>query len=246
MQLLDRTEQQLRDAVTEQRSLAQQKVYLEAQLAQLKPNSVMFSDSGERILTPTDRLRALKSELASARRAVCGGSSGHRAPDARDRAGSRPGRRRRPTTTTCCVSSMQRAPSSVRRARSIRPNIRTCRISSAPWQRWRPSSPSRAPSPRRAPSRRRTTRPTSRSRRSSRRSSNDERALAGKIASPARAGRWLPEEGGDDADRGARVSRARARLRERADCVTRKCAPSRRKRSSRRISRPIARASVSR
>jgi succinoglycan biosynthesis transport protein ExoP len=67
MSLLDRTEQQLRDATTEQRSLAQQKVYLEAQLAQLKPNSVMFSDSGERILTSTDRLRALKSELASAR-----------------------------------------------------------------------------------------------------------------------------------------------------------------------------------
>ena len=67
MSLLDRTEQQLRDAVAEQRSLAQQKVYLEAQLAQLKPNSAMFSDSGDRILTPTDRLRALKSELASAR-----------------------------------------------------------------------------------------------------------------------------------------------------------------------------------
>jgi uncharacterized protein involved in exopolysaccharide biosynthesis len=67
MQLLDRTEQQLRDAGTEQRSFAQQKVYLEAQLAQLKPNSVMFSDSGERILTSSDRLRSLKSELASAR-----------------------------------------------------------------------------------------------------------------------------------------------------------------------------------
>jgi uncharacterized protein involved in exopolysaccharide biosynthesis len=67
MQLLDRTEQQLRDAVTEQRSYAQQKVYLEAQLAQLKPNSMMFSDSGDRILSPADRLRSLKSELASAR-----------------------------------------------------------------------------------------------------------------------------------------------------------------------------------
>jgi uncharacterized protein involved in exopolysaccharide biosynthesis len=67
MQLLDRTEQQIRDAQSEQRSLTQQRVYLEAQLAQLKPNSVMFSDSGERILTTTDRLRSLKSELASAR-----------------------------------------------------------------------------------------------------------------------------------------------------------------------------------
>lgn len=67
MQLLDRTEQQLRDAVSEQRSFSQQKVYLESQLAQLKPNSSMFSDSGERILSPSDRLRALKSELASRR-----------------------------------------------------------------------------------------------------------------------------------------------------------------------------------
>jgi uncharacterized protein involved in exopolysaccharide biosynthesis len=67
MQLLDRTEQQLRDAVAEQRSLAQQTVYLEAQLAQLKPNSMMISDTGERILTPADRLRTLKSELASSR-----------------------------------------------------------------------------------------------------------------------------------------------------------------------------------
>ncbi len=67
MQLLDRTEQQLRDATTEQRSLTQQRVYLEAQLAQLKPNSVMFADSGERILTAEDRLRALRSQLASAR-----------------------------------------------------------------------------------------------------------------------------------------------------------------------------------
>jgi len=72
MQLLDRTEQQLRDAVTEQRSFAQQKVYLEAQLAQLKPNSMMFSDSGDRILTPSDRLRSLKSELASARALYAG------------------------------------------------------------------------------------------------------------------------------------------------------------------------------
>jgi polysaccharide biosynthesis transport protein len=67
MQLLDRTEQQIRDVTTELRSLAQQKVYLEAQLAQLKPNSMMFADSGERILTADDRLRSLRSQLASAR-----------------------------------------------------------------------------------------------------------------------------------------------------------------------------------
>ena len=54
MQLLDRTEQELRDAETEQRA-SRSRTFLEAQLAQVKPNSVMFSDTGERILTPADR-----------------------------------------------------------------------------------------------------------------------------------------------------------------------------------------------
>ncbi len=67
MQLLDRTEQEVRSAETEARSLRQQKTYLEAQLALLKPNAVMISDSGERIMTPSDRLKMLKAELASRR-----------------------------------------------------------------------------------------------------------------------------------------------------------------------------------
>lgn len=67
MQLLDRTEQELRNAETELRSLAQQRTYLEAQLAQLRPNSVYLSDTGERILSPEDRLKMARSELAAAR-----------------------------------------------------------------------------------------------------------------------------------------------------------------------------------
>src|SRR5262245_35636543 len=66
MQLLDRTEQELRNAETELRSLAQQRTFLEAQLVQVKPNSMYLSDTGERILSPDDRLKMLKSELAAA------------------------------------------------------------------------------------------------------------------------------------------------------------------------------------
>ena len=66
MQLLDRASQELDKDETRRSSLEQQQVYLEAQLAQLKPNSALFSDSGERILSTTDRLKTLRSQLASA------------------------------------------------------------------------------------------------------------------------------------------------------------------------------------
>ena len=67
LSLLDRTEQELRDAEMRHMSLDQQRTYLEVQLAQLKPNSMLLSDSGERIMSSTDRLKMLKSKLASAR-----------------------------------------------------------------------------------------------------------------------------------------------------------------------------------
>jgi succinoglycan biosynthesis transport protein ExoP len=67
MQLLDRTSQDLRQTETRQSSLEQQEVYLQAQLAQLKPNSAVFSESGDRILSTADRLKTLRSQLASAR-----------------------------------------------------------------------------------------------------------------------------------------------------------------------------------
>ena len=67
MQLLDRTNQDIDKNETRRASLEQQQVYLEAQLAQLKPNSALFSESGERILSANDRLKTLRSQLASAR-----------------------------------------------------------------------------------------------------------------------------------------------------------------------------------
>lgn len=65
--MLDRTEQDVRQSESRLLSLEQQRVYLEAQLIQIRPNAAVYSDSGERILTPEDRLKALRSQLASAR-----------------------------------------------------------------------------------------------------------------------------------------------------------------------------------
>jgi polysaccharide biosynthesis transport protein len=67
MTLLDRTSQELEQSQMRRSSLEQQQIYLEAQLAQIKPNGALFSDSGERIMSPQDRLKSLKSQLASAR-----------------------------------------------------------------------------------------------------------------------------------------------------------------------------------
>ena len=67
MTLLDRTDEQLRELQNRKDSLEQQRVFLEAQLAQLKPNSTVFSDTGERIVSSADRLKMARSQLDSAR-----------------------------------------------------------------------------------------------------------------------------------------------------------------------------------
>jgi succinoglycan biosynthesis transport protein ExoP len=67
MSLLDRTEEELRTEQARRESLQQQIVYLEAQLAQIKPNSAVYSDTGERITSSADRLKMARSKLDSAR-----------------------------------------------------------------------------------------------------------------------------------------------------------------------------------
>jgi uncharacterized protein involved in exopolysaccharide biosynthesis len=67
MQLLDRTEEDLRTLEARESSLEQQHVFLEAQLALLKPNSTVFSETGERIVSTADRLKMAKSQLDTAR-----------------------------------------------------------------------------------------------------------------------------------------------------------------------------------
>jgi polysaccharide biosynthesis transport protein len=66
MTLLDRSEEEVRSLDSRRSSLEQQKVYLSAQLAQLRPNSAVFSDTGERIFSTADRLKMARSQLASA------------------------------------------------------------------------------------------------------------------------------------------------------------------------------------
>jgi succinoglycan biosynthesis transport protein ExoP len=67
MQLLDRNEEELRTQEARLSSLEQQRVYLQAQLVQLKPNSTVFSETGDRIVSSADRLKMLRSQLAAAK-----------------------------------------------------------------------------------------------------------------------------------------------------------------------------------
>jgi polysaccharide biosynthesis transport protein len=66
LQLMARAEEELRETDTRLRALDQQIVYLDAQLAQLDPTSQIHTASGERVLSPADRLKVLKSEFARA------------------------------------------------------------------------------------------------------------------------------------------------------------------------------------
>ena len=61
---LQRAESDLRDAEGRVGALAAQRVMLESQLAQIDPNSQVYTDTGQRVLGPADRLKALQSQLA--------------------------------------------------------------------------------------------------------------------------------------------------------------------------------------
>jgi len=65
VQSMERTDLELRDAENRLAALDSNRVLLEAQLAQISPNSQVYSDSGQRVFGPEDRLKALKSQLAS-------------------------------------------------------------------------------------------------------------------------------------------------------------------------------------
>jgi uncharacterized protein involved in exopolysaccharide biosynthesis len=66
LSLMTRTEDEMRETDTRVRSLDQQIVYLDAQLAQLQPASQIYTSTGERVLSPADRLKILKSDYARA------------------------------------------------------------------------------------------------------------------------------------------------------------------------------------
>lgn len=67
LQLLTSREQDLVQLENQLRSLEQQKVYLESELAQQQPTTALFSSTGQRIPTPEDRLAQLENEYTALR-----------------------------------------------------------------------------------------------------------------------------------------------------------------------------------
>jgi succinoglycan biosynthesis transport protein ExoP len=65
IQNAERTDLDVRDAENHISALDSQRVLLQAQLAQISPNTQVFTDSGQRVFGPEDRLKSLKSQLAS-------------------------------------------------------------------------------------------------------------------------------------------------------------------------------------
>ena len=63
-QLYEREREELRDVDTQLRALDQQATYLDAQLAQISPSSQVYTTTGERVLSPADRLKYLRTEYA--------------------------------------------------------------------------------------------------------------------------------------------------------------------------------------
>lgn len=62
MQLADRTDRELMDAEQDLRSLKERRIYLESQLAQINPRGDLYSESGERVLGPVERLKTLRAK----------------------------------------------------------------------------------------------------------------------------------------------------------------------------------------
>jgi len=63
-QMYDRTEEELRELARSRRTLQDQLLMLETDLVSLNPYQGTFSETGARILSPSDRLATLRSELA--------------------------------------------------------------------------------------------------------------------------------------------------------------------------------------
>jgi len=66
-QMFDRTDAELKELQRNRRTLEDQRIYLESELAVLNPYDGMYSETGARILSPADRLAMSQSELAQLR-----------------------------------------------------------------------------------------------------------------------------------------------------------------------------------
>ncbi len=68
LQLIERNERQLLTVSEELRSLREQAVFVETELAQTSPTGMLIGSSGERILTNSEKIKTLRTELADAKR----------------------------------------------------------------------------------------------------------------------------------------------------------------------------------
>jgi polysaccharide biosynthesis transport protein len=66
LQQLGRLNEELREVDGRIRAFDQQIVFLDSQLVQLSPKAELVTDRGERLLAPTDRLKALRAEYTAA------------------------------------------------------------------------------------------------------------------------------------------------------------------------------------
>ena len=68
LQLMESTERQMLQVSEQLRSLREQAVFVESELAQTSRTGALVSSTGERILTNEEKIKALRTELADARR----------------------------------------------------------------------------------------------------------------------------------------------------------------------------------
>jgi len=66
-QKMTRVQDEIRDTDSQLRSLEQQVTYLDAQLAQINPTAQVYTSTGERVQSPADRLKYLRTEYARAK-----------------------------------------------------------------------------------------------------------------------------------------------------------------------------------
>ena len=65
MQRAERIDRELMDVEQNLRSLKERRIYLESQLAQINPSGALYSESGEHILGPVERLKTLRAKYIS-------------------------------------------------------------------------------------------------------------------------------------------------------------------------------------
>lgn len=68
LQLVERAERQLLEITEEKRSLREQAIFVEAELSQTSRTGMLISSTGERILTNSEKIKTLQTELADAKR----------------------------------------------------------------------------------------------------------------------------------------------------------------------------------